>query len=64
MPEFEPRQIFIVHESVWQAIERFAEQHNFYLHRIPDGADDDGRPFYSDDPDTTPTYGFMPKEII
>lgn len=66
MPDFEPRQIFIVHESLWQAMEDFAERRNFHLHRIPDGANDDGVPFFKDpaaDPDFTPTYAFMPKGI-
>jgi hypothetical protein len=61
--DFAPRQIFVVHQGLWDAMERWAAQHNFYLHRIPDGADDDGRPFFSEDPDVTPTYGFMPKSI-
>ena len=65
MPEFidgEARQIFIAHKGLWQQLERWAEARNFYLHRIPDGANEDGVPFFSDDPETTPTYAFMPRE--
>jgi DNA primase len=64
MSEFEPRQIFIVHQSVWDAMERWAADRRFYLQRIPDGADEDGRVFFRDDEETTPTYAFMPKEIF
>jgi len=69
--EFEPRQIFIVHEGIWNAMKRFAETNNLRLDRIPDGADETGRPFFREDrPETecpqcghTPTYGFMPKDL-
>lgn len=69
--DFQPRQIFIVHEALWLAMERWAEAFNFRLDRLPDGADDDGRVFFREDrPETeceqcghTPTYGFMPKDI-
>jgi len=60
-PEGHARQIFIAHKGLWEQMERWAEQRNFYLQRIPDGADEDGRPFFRDDEETTPTYGFMPK---
>jgi hypothetical protein len=69
--EFAPRQIFIVHPGLWEAMERWAADHKFHLGRIPDGADDDGVPFYREDRPGTecaqcghvPTYGFMPEEI-
>ena len=64
MPDFKPRQIFIVHPSLWDGMERWAADHKFHLHRIPDGTDDDGYPKYiDDDPDVVPTYAFMPKDI-
>lgn len=62
--DFDARQIFIAHEGLWQAMVEWAEQHNFHLHRIPDGATDEGRPFFHGDladADFTPTYAFMPK---
>jgi hypothetical protein len=65
----EPKQILIVHDSLWDAMERWAREHNFMLSRIPDGADDEGRPFFREDkPETecpqcghTQTYAFMPQ---
>jgi hypothetical protein len=71
MSGFEARQILIVHEGLWAAMERFAAANNFRLDRVPDGADDEGRPFFREDkPETecqqcghTPTYGFMPREV-
>lgn len=57
----EPKQIFIAHESLWKAMEKWARDHGFHLDRLPDGASDDGVPFFSDDPDVTPTYAFMPR---
>lgn len=65
----EPRQILIVHEGLWEAMQQFADQHNLLLHRIPDGSDDDGVPFFREEkPETecpqcghTPTFAFMPK---
>lgn len=67
MPEnFEPRQIFITHEGMWEALKVFAGRHNLHLDRIPDGANEDGIPFFKDpdtDEDFTPTYAFMPKDI-
>jgi len=68
-PDFEPRQIFIAHQSLWDAMERFARANNFHLDRIPDGADEDGTVFFREQrPETecqqcghTPTYAFMPK---
>jgi hypothetical protein len=70
-PDFEPRQIFIVHESIWRAMLIWAADHRFHLHRVPDGADEEGVPFFREDkPETecaqcghTPTYAFMPKDI-
>lgn len=70
-PGFAPRQILIAHEGLWRAMEAWAEQRNFWLHRIPDGADEDGRPFFREQkPETecaqcghTPTYAFMPKDV-
>jgi hypothetical protein len=44
----EPRQIFIVHDAVWAAMEWWAIEHRMYLQRIPDGADDDGVLFFRD----------------
>jgi hypothetical protein len=69
--DFEPRQILIVHPSLWEAMERWAADHRFHLHRIPDGADDEGRPYFRENrPETecpqcghTPTYSFMPKDV-
>jgi hypothetical protein len=59
--DMEPKQIFIVHDSIWDAMRRWAKDHKFRLVRLPDGADDEGRPFFKDDdPDVVPTYGFMP----
>jgi hypothetical protein len=71
MPNFAPRQIFIAHESLWNAMQRWAADHNFHLDRIPDGADENGVPFFREDkPETecpqcghTPTYSFMSKTI-
>lgn len=66
MPLFEPSQIFVVHASLWDAMERWAADHKFHLGRLPDGADEDGVPFFKDpatDDDFTPTYAFMPKDI-
>jgi hypothetical protein len=67
--EFEPRQIMVVHEGTWEALKVFAGRHNLHLDRIPDGADENGVPFFREDrPETecekcghTPTYAFMPK---
>ena len=67
MPEFpegHARQIFIAHKGLWEQMERWAEQRNFYLSRIPDGANEDGTVFFKDpatEEDFTPTYAFMPK---
>ena len=67
MPEFpegNARQIFIAHAGLWDQMVRWAASRNFYLQRIPDGANEDGVPFFKDpatDDDFTPTYGFMPK---
>lgn len=69
--EFPPRQIMILNEGLWNALERWAADRNFHLHRIPDGADENGVPFFREDkPETecpqcghTPTYSFMPKTI-
>jgi hypothetical protein len=71
MSDFEARQILIVHESLWDAMKRWASDHRFYLDRIPDGADDEGRAFFREDrPETecprcghTPTYAFAPKML-
>jgi hypothetical protein len=71
MPKFEPRQILIVHEQVWRALEQWAGQRNLIAVRLPDGSDDDGTLYFQEDrPGTecaecghTPTYGFMPREI-
>ena len=62
--EFEAKQIFIAHPRIWEHMELWARNHNFYLSRIPDGATEDGIPFLKDpktDPNFTPTYAFMPK---
>ena len=69
MPNFEPRQIMIVHEGLWAALESWARSRGLSLDRIPDGAEADGRPFFREDkPETecpqcghTPTYSFMPQ---
>ena len=59
------KQILIVHDSLWTAMERFAERNNLRLDRIPDGADDNGVPYFTDwndgENDGFPTYAFMPK---
>lgn len=62
-PEFTERQIFITYPEIWEAMERWAADHRFHLARIPDGSGENGEMFFSDDPDTTPTYAFMPKNI-
>lgn len=56
----EARQILVVHQAIWDEMESFAQRKGFRLDRVPDGADDDGRLFFSDDPDVIPTYAFMP----
>jgi hypothetical protein len=68
---FETRQILIVHEELWDQMQRWAADHRFHLDRIPDGADDDGVPFLREQkPETEcaqcghiPTYAFMPKDV-
>lgn len=69
--DFELRQILVTHESVWRALVSLGIQHGLDLVRLPDGADDDGRPFFQESrpeaptcPDCgppVPTYGYMPK---
>lgn len=71
MAGFEARQVMVVHESVWNALVALGEQHGLRLDRVPDGADDDGTPFFREDrPDTecpqcghVPTYAFMPRGL-
>jgi len=58
-PDFEDKQIFIAHESLWKAMEAFAERNNFYLAKIPTVVD--GQLTLNYPEDKTPTYAFMPK---
>ncbi len=44
------RQIFIVHQSIWDAMQLWADVHGFHLGRLPTGTTD-----------PTPTYAFMPR---
>jgi DNA primase len=59
---FECKQIFVAHQTIWDQMLKWANDRGFYLQRIPDGSDDEGRLVYKDDEDTTPTSAFMPKE--
>lgn len=43
-PEFAPRQIVVVHESVWEELGEWARRHQMALTRMPTG--DDGLPTY------------------
>jgi hypothetical protein len=71
-PDFEPKQILIVHPAIWRAMQNWAADHKFLLARIPDGADEEGVPFYREDKPEgeceqcghTPTYGFMPSDEL
>jgi hypothetical protein len=62
MPDFAPRQIFIVHESVWREMELWAQRRNFHLDLLP-RMGDDGNLTLEYGPDDTPTYAFMPKDV-
>jgi hypothetical protein len=69
MPDFEPRQILITNEGLWNSLEQVAAGSGLRLVRTPDGADENGRMFFREDkPETecpqcghTPTYAFMPR---
>jgi len=60
MSEFEPRQIVIAHEAIWNGMVRWAEAHNFELVRIPAGCDEEGHLTMDPGDDLSP-YAFMPK---
>ena len=62
MNDFVFKQILIAHPVLWEAMQRWAADHQFNLDRIPD-TDDEGNLCFrpEDDPDHTPTYAFMPK---
>lgn len=51
---FDARQIVIVHESVWKAMEDWAADHRLDLVKIPDTPESE---------DDLPSYFFAPKEL-
>lgn len=65
MPDFEPKQLFVVYEEQWKQLEKLAARNGCALFRLPDGTDDEGRPIFKDPAvdDITPTYGFMPLDV-
>lgn len=54
--QFGPRQIFIAHEIVWQAIEEWAERRRMVLCRVPDLTEPGCEDF--------PTYVFQPMDPV
>lgn len=64
MGDFKPKQILIVHESLWEALVSWGVLNNLSLDQIPD-VDDEGQACFKSDEerDDFPTYCFTPTVI-
>ena len=58
--DFEPKQIFIAHATLWTLMEQWARAHNFHLDLIPTVTPEGNLTMTYPEGDT-PTYAFMPK---
>lgn len=62
MTDFEAREIVIAHQSLWEALERFADERNLMLTRIPFGCDDEGKLTMEVPEGRLAPYGFIPRD--